>query len=113
MKRAAALALFALAAGCSRRAELNYRHCLTLRVGMSRQDMLAAMGPPEETFPYVEGKSLEHLKGRTAYEWSNPAAMTGGDHVSVDDSSGNIASIRCANSEITASVFEAERPREP
>jgi TPR repeat protein len=63
------------------------------------------MGPPEETIPYVEGKSLDYLKGRTAYEWSNPASMPGGDHVSVDDASGKIESIRCSNSEITASVF--------
>ena len=105
MKRAAALVLAALAAACSRQAELNYKHCLKLRVGLSKEDMLKVMGAPEETNPYVEGKSLPYLKGRTAYEWSNPATMPGGDHVSVDEASGKIESIRCSNSEITASVF--------
>lgn len=99
------LALLVLAAGCSNRAENNYRHCLKLRVGMSKGDMLKAMGGAEDVFPYVEGKSLEYLKGRTAYEWSNPASMPGGDHVSVEDASGKVESIRCSNSEITAAVF--------
>jgi TPR repeat protein len=67
--------------------------------------MLKVMGAPEETIPYVEGKSLPYLKGRTAYEWPNPATMPGGDHVSVDEATGKIGSIRCSNSEITASVF--------
>lgn len=102
----AAVALLVLsAAACSRQAELNYKHCLKLRVGMPKGDMLQIMGAPEDTIPYVEGKSLDYLKGRTAYEWSNPATMPGGDHVSVDDASGKIESIRCSGSEITASVF--------
>ena len=104
--RSAAFVVLAAVAGCSRQAELNYRHCLKLRVGMSKDDMLKVMGAPEETIPYVEGKSLDYLKGRTAYEWSNPATMPGGDHVSMDESSGKIESIRCSNSEITASVFK-------
>lgn len=106
MSRRAALAvlLFALTA-CSRKAALNYRHCLRLRVGMSREDMLKIMGDPEETLPFVEGKSLEHLRGRTAYEWSNPATMPGPDHVSVVDATGKVASIRCSNAEITTAVF--------
>lgn len=103
--RLAALALLALAAGCSKKAELNYKHCLKLRVGMTKADMVKIMGEPETTIPYVEGKSLEYLKGRTAYEWSNPASMPSGNHVSVDDASGKIESIRCDNAEITASVF--------
>jgi uncharacterized protein len=105
MRLLAALALLALAAGCSRQPELNYRHCLKLRVGMSKADMVKIMGEPETTLPYVEGKSLEYLKGRTAYEWSNPASMPGGDHVSLDDAGGRIESIRCSNAEITTSVF--------
>jgi hypothetical protein len=102
---AAAALLVLSAAACSRRAELNYAHCLKLRVGMTKDDLIRIMGAPEETIPYVEGKSLDYLKGRTAYEWSNPATMPGGDHVSVDDASGRIESIRCSGSEITASVF--------
>lgn len=103
--RLAALAVLALAMGCSKQAELNYKHCLKLRVGMTKADMVKVMGEPETTIPYVEGKSLEYLKGRTAYEWSNPASMPGSDHVSLDDASGKIESIRCSNAEITASVF--------
>jgi outer membrane protein assembly factor BamE (lipoprotein component of BamABCDE complex) len=93
------------AAGCGRKQAANYKHCLKLRVGMTREDMLKVMGAPEETLPFVEGKSLDYLRGRTAYEWSNPATMPGPDHVSVEDASGKIASIRCSNAEITASVF--------
>ena len=106
MRRAAAFVLLAAAAaaGCSRQAEANYKHCLKLRVGMTKDDLVKIMGAPEDTIPYVEGKSLPYLKGRTAYEWSNPASMPGGDHVSVDDA-GKIESIRCSNSEITAAVF--------
>jgi hypothetical protein len=104
------LAALVLGAACSRKAERNYRHCLRLRVGMTKDDMTRIMGEPEETFPYVEGKSLDYLKGRTAYEWSNPAEMPGPDHVSVDDASGKIASIRCAGSEISAGVFPDSAP---
>lgn len=106
MKRLLLLAvLFPAAAGCGRRLEANYKHCLKLRVGMTREDMRKVMGPPDETIPFVEGKSLEHLRGRTAYEWSNPASMPGPDHVSVEDATGKIASIRCSNVDISASVF--------
>ena len=105
MSRRAALDLLALAAGCSRQAELNYRHCLQLRLGMSKEDMLGIMGPPETTIPYVAGKSLDYLKGRTAYEWPNPATMPSGDHVGTDDASGKIESIRCSGAEITSPVF--------
>jgi hypothetical protein len=113
VSRAALLVLLAAAAACSHQAEANYKHCLKLRVGMTKDDMVKVMGAPEETIPYVEGKSLPYLKGRTAYEWSNPASMPGGDHVSVDES-GKIESIRCSNSEITASVFvEPAAPAAP
>ena len=105
MRRFALPALLILAAGCSHQAELNYKHCLKLRIGMTKADMLTAMGTPDEALPFVEGKSLEYQRGRTAYEWANPATMPGGDHVSVDDASGKVESIRCSNSEISASVF--------
>jgi len=103
--RALALAVLLAAAGCSRREAANYKHCLKLRVGMTKAEMVKIMGEPEDTIPYVEGKSLPYLKGRTAFEWSNPASMPGGDHVSLDEASGTIESIRCSNSEITASVY--------
>lgn len=105
MRPALALAVLLAAAGCSKRQAANYKHCLKLRVGMTREDMLKAMGPPDETIPYVEGKSLEYLKGRTAYEWSNPGTMPGPDHVSVSEETGKVESIRCSNAEITASVY--------
>jgi len=106
VRRAAALVLAVLgASACSRRAALNYKHCLRLRVGMTRDEVFKIMGQPEETMPYVEGQSLAYLKGRTAYEWSNPATMPGPDHVSVDDASGTVESIRCSNAEISAAVF--------
>lgn len=99
------LAALLLVAGCSRQPALNYRHCLKLRIGMTREQVLAVMGPPEETFPYVEGKSLPHLLGRTAYEWSNPASMPAPSRVSFDDASGKAESIRCGDSVITTAVF--------
>ena len=100
-------ALFALflASGCGRKLAINYKHCLSLRVGMTRDDLFKTMGPPEETLPFVEGKSLDYLRGRTAYEWPNPGSMPGPNHASVDDATGKIASIRCSNSEISAPLF--------
>ncbi len=91
--------------GCSRQPALNYRHCLKLRVGMTREQVFAAMGPPEETFPYIEGRTLPHLKGRTAYEWSTPASMPAQNRVSIDDASGKTVSIRCGDSVVTAAVY--------
>ena len=91
--------------GCSKKMADNYRHCLKLRVGMSRDNLLKFMGPPDETIPYVEGKSLPYLKGRTAYEWSNVATMSGPNHVSLDDKTGEVESIRCADVAVTAPVF--------
>ncbi len=105
MRRAAAV-LFLLAAGaCSRREQANYRHCLRLRIGMTREEALKIMGPPDETLPYVEGKTLAYLKGRTAYEWSNPAAMPGPDHVSVEDATALVETIRCSGVDLQAQVF--------
>ena len=105
MIRRAILAGLLLAAGCSRQSTLNYRHCLKLRIGMTREQIFTVMGPPEETFPYIEGKSLPHLKGRTAYEWGTPASMPAPNRVSFDDASGKAESIRCGDSVITAAVF--------
>lgn len=104
MKRLLLLAVLA-AAACGRKQAENYKHCLKLRVGMTREQMIAVMGEPEETIPFVEGKSLDYLRGRTAFEWSNPASMPGPDHVSLNDATGKIESIRCSNADITASVF--------
>ena len=110
MRRLALLAVLPLAAsGCSRRAAANYRHCLRLRVGMTKEQLLQIMGEPETTQPYVEGQTLEYLKGRTAYEWSNPATMPEPDHVSVEDASGRVMSVRCSDVEIAAQVY-AEPP---
>ncbi|MCR4295631.1 MAG: hypothetical protein NUW21_08860, partial [Elusimicrobia bacterium] len=69
-----ALALLLLAAACSKKPAQNYRNCLKLRVGMTREQMIQMMGEPEETIPYVEGKSLPHLKGHTGYDWRTPGA---------------------------------------
>lgn len=105
MMKRALLAGLLIAAGCSRKTAQNYRTCLKLRIGMTREQVFAAMGQPEETFPYVEGKSLPHLAGRTAYEWSNPASMPAPNRVSIDDASGKAESIRCGDAVITAAVF--------
>ncbi|MBI2387245.1 MAG: hypothetical protein HYV14_14730 [Elusimicrobia bacterium] len=114
MKRALLAGLILAAAGCSRQAAQNYRRCLKLRVGMTREQVFAAMGQPEETFPYVEGKSLPHLKGRTAYEWSTPASMPAPNRVSFEDATGKAESIRCGDAVITAAVFiEPPAPPEP
>lgn len=110
MRTAVILALLALAAGCSRRDDLNYQHCLRLRVGMPKAVMLRIMGAPDETQPYIEGKSLLYLKGRTAYEWSNPAMMPSDDRVSMDDSAGTIESIHCSGAEITAPFIPPSAP---
>ncbi len=105
MRARALLAVLLLAAGCSRKSTINYRHCLKLRIGMTSEQVFAAMGAPDESFPYIEGKSLPHLKGRTAHEWENQAAMPAPNRVSFDDASGKAASIRCGDSVVTAFVF--------
>lgn len=92
-------------AACSKKTAANYPHCLKLRLGMTKEELMKIMGPPDEAIPYVEGKSLPHLKGRTAYEWANPGSMPGPNHVSVEDESGKVASVRCSDSVISASVF--------
>ena len=104
MRSGALLAGIILAAGCSKKPATNYRNCLKLRVGMTLEQMLQTMGAAEETLPYIEGKSLPHLKGRTAYEWSTPASMSAPNHVSLDDASGRIESIRCGDSAVTTAV---------
>lgn len=111
MKKTPLLAVFLLASACSKQPTLNYRHCLKLRVGMPREQIFAAMGRPEETFPYVEGKSLPHLKGRTAYEWSTPSSMPAPNRVSIDDATGLATNISCGNSIVTAAVYV--EPPEP
>jgi hypothetical protein len=105
VSRLVALTFMLAAGGCSRQPALNYRHCLRLRVGMTREQVFAVMGPPEDSFPYVEGKTLPHLKGRTSYEWSTPASMPAANIVSVDEASGKAASIRCGDSVLTTTVY--------
>lgn len=105
MRHAAAVLLLLGASACSKKSADNYKHCLRLRLGMSQEELLKVMGPPDETIPYVEGKSLPHLKGRTAYEWTNSASMPGPNHVSVEDASGKVASVRCSDVVVSASVF--------
>ena len=105
------LAAVVLASACSQKPAQNYRKCLRLRVGMTREDVLKAMGSPDETLPYVEGKSLPHLKGRTSYEWSTPASMPAPARVTIEDATGKAESIRCADVVVTAAVFV--EPPEP
>ena len=111
MRRAALAVLVLAAAACSKKSADNYRHCLTLRLGMTQEELLKVMGPPDETIPYIEGKSLPHLKGRTAYEWINPATMPGPNHVSVEEANGKVASVRCSDVVVSASVFIGDEPR--
>ncbi len=105
------LALILFSAACSRKPTQNYRTCLKLRVNMTITEVFAMMGLPEETFAYVEGKSLPHMQGRTAYEWSTPASMSAPNRVSFDNASGKVESIRCGDSAITASVSTPELAR--
>lgn len=105
MSRIALVLLILATAACSKKNAENYGHCLKLRLGMTQSELFKIMGAPDETLPYIEGKSLPHLKGRTAYEWANPASMPGPNHVSVEDARGELASIRCSDSVITTSVF--------
>ena len=105
MMKFALLSGLLFTAACSRQQALNYRHCLKLRIGMTREQVFAVMGPPEETYPYIEGKSLPHLKDHTAYEWSTPASMPAGNRVSFNDTTALAESIRCGDSVITTAVF--------
>lgn len=111
--RRLALAALLTACACSKKPAQNYRACLKLRVGMTGAELLAAMGRPDETFPYVEGKSLPHLKGKTAHEWATPASMPAPNRVTMDDATGKVESIRCGDVQVTATVFvEASIPVE-
>lgn len=103
--RRIALAALLLACACSKKPAQNYRACLKLRVGMTGAELLAAMGRPDETFPYVEGKSLPHLKGKTAHEWATPATMPAPNRVTMNDETGTVESIRCGDAQVTAAVF--------
>lgn len=105
MRRAVLAALAAVLAACSSGSEKNYKNCLKLRLGMTRAQVLAVMGKPDATIPYVEGKSLPHLKGRTAYEWENVSRFPGPNHVSIDDAAGKAASVRCSEVVISAELF--------
>lgn len=103
MRRLALLA--ALLAACSSAKEQDYKNCLKLRLGMTKQQLFEIMGEPDSTSPYVEGKSLPHLKGRTSYEWENISRLPGPNHVSVEDATGRVQSVRCSEVVISAEVF--------
>jgi hypothetical protein len=106
-----ALALGLAACGGGKTAR-NYKKCLKLRVGMSGFQVEEIMGKPDETFPYVEGKSLPHMKGKTAFEWANPASMSAPNRVTLSEESGVVESIRCGDTVVTATVF-VEPPAPP
>lgn len=78
---------------------------------MTREQAVAVMGQPEEITPYVEGKSLPHLKGLTAYEWRNPGSMPAPNHVIIDDATGKVRNIRCGDSTVNT-AYVAEPPPE-
>lgn len=99
------LPLVLLLAACSGAKEQDYKNCLKLRLGMTKQQLLEVMGEPDSVSPYVEGKSLPHLKGRTAYEWDNISRLPGPNHASVDDATGRVLSVRCSEVVISAEVF--------
>ncbi len=101
---AAVVAAALASSGCSRREDRNYRRCLRLRVGMTREELLKFMGPPDSVQPFVEGKTPDYLRGRTAYEWNNPPEMPSPDHVSVLDAADQVESIRCAGAVIDSSL---------
>lgn len=106
MRRAAFVVLVALgAAACSGRKAANYKNCLKLRLGMTREQLMTIMGEPDTVIPYVEGKSLPHHQGRTSYEWENVSRFPGPNHVSVRDASGKVESVRCSEVVISAEVF--------
>ncbi len=115
MRKTALIAAVLLAsAACSKKAQQNYKTCLKLRVGMTGAELLAAMGQPDETQPYVEGKSLPHMKGKTAHEWATPSSMAAPVRVVMVDAEGKVESIRCGDVQVTAAVFvEPPAPVEP
>lgn len=104
MRRLALTALL-LACACSKKPAQNYRNCLKLRVGMTGAELLQAMGQPDETFPYIEGKTLPHLKGKTAHEWATPTSMPAPNRVTMDDATGKVESIRCGDAQVTTAVY--------
>ncbi len=106
------LVVLLLAAACSKKPAQNYRHCLKLRIGMTREQLISVMGEPEDAFPYVEGKSLPHLQGHTAFEWSTPSTMSAPNHVSIEDATGKVESIRCGDSTVNT-VFVIEPSSAP
>ena len=71
---------------------------------MTREQVFLIMGPAEETFAYIEGQSLPHMKRRTAYEWGNSASMAAPNRVSIDDDSGEVHSIRCGDASVNTSI---------
>jgi hypothetical protein len=106
VRRAALLVLAAALSACGgRKAAQNYKNCLKLRVGMSGAEVQTLMGEPDETFPYEEGRSLPHMKGKTAFEWANPASMSAPNRVTLSLESGVVESIRCGDTAVTAGVF--------
>ncbi|MEK7388694.1 MAG: hypothetical protein AAB036_03245 [Elusimicrobiota bacterium] len=64
------------------------------------------MGSPDNTLSHIEGTSTPHLKGRTVYEWKTPVAMSAPNVVSVDEVSGKVISIRCADIAINSAANE-------
>lgn len=102
--------VLSLAACGGGKAAGNYKKCLKLRVGMSGFQVEEIMGKPDETFPYVEGKSLPHMKGKTAFEWANPASMSAPNRVTLSEESGVVESIRCGDTVVTAAVFVEPPP---
>ena len=104
MRLAFLLACLALAAGCRKPSAGAYKRCLTLRLGMTREQLLATMGEPESASPYVEGKSLPHMKGLTAYEWPNGGSIPAPNYASVEEATGRVRSVRCSDVVITASA---------
>ncbi|MDX6769525.1 MAG: hypothetical protein SF051_08340 [Elusimicrobiota bacterium] len=105
MRRAGLLLLAGALLACSGKKAANYKNCLKLRLGMTREQLFTVMGEPDATIPYEEGKSLPHLKGRTAYEWENVSRFPGPNHVSVEEATGKVASVRCSEVVISAEVF--------
>jgi hypothetical protein len=97
--------LVLLAASCSKKPAQDYKKCLKLRVGMTRAQLLEFMGPPDETQAFVEGKSMENMRGRSAYEWATPSSMPAPNRVTVEEKTGLVESIRCGDSTVTTAVY--------
>lgn len=100
-----ALSLLLLSAACSKKPAENYKKCLKLRVGMTREQLMQFMGPADETQAFVEGKSMENMRGRTAYEWATPSSMPAPNRVTIEEKTGLVESIRCGDSVVTTAVY--------